>query len=77
LGVPNEDWSINLNYRYGGFGSTPSEIAEFQQSMLSTQNLPLDTVYNSKSLKALITDLELGNLPADGKYVYINTGGLI
>ena len=77
FGVPREYWSINLDYRYRGFGTTPSEIAEFQQSLLSAQNLPLDTVYNAKSLKALITDLELGNLPADGKYVYINTGGLI
>jgi len=76
-GIDYPNWSIDLEYKFGGFGKAHQAVSAFQEAILAQNQLALDTVYNAKALLALTLKIQSGALPLDQNYVYINTGGML
>lgn len=63
-------------YHFGGFAKSNNNLLEFVQFFVNQYSIPIDPIYNAKSLFALF-DLAKNNFfPEHSKIVIIHTGGL-
>jgi 1-aminocyclopropane-1-carboxylate deaminase len=70
------DWTINSDYHFGGYGKATSELKKFIQEIKTTHQLPLDAVYTGKMLFGIL-DLATKNYFKEGSTILmLHTGGL-
>lgn len=70
-----EQFTINQDYHFGGFGKTDNRLIAFINSFSSVTGIPLDPVYNAKVLYGLHDMAVKGRLTGK-KILVIHTGGL-
>lgn len=71
-----QNWSINCDYHFGGYGKVTDELIDFINSFYSEQEISLDPIYTGKMLFGIYDLIEKGFFPEDSKILAIHTGGL-
>ena len=69
-------WQLWRQYHRGGFGKIDTQLRVFIEAAQRHLQLPLDPIYNSKTLLALSEALDDGFFSAGDRVVMIHTGGL-
>ena len=72
----DERLQVYNEYHFGGYGKMPEELKDFQFRFKEQTGIPLDLVYNSKTMFALLDILDSGQISPEQRVLYINTGGL-
>lgn len=77
LSNPNvNDWSINLDYHFGGFAKVNAELIQFMHRFEQTTGIPLDPVYTGKMLYGIYDLIAQGYFKPGQHLLAIHTGGL-
>ena len=69
-------WRIELNYHGGGFARLTPDIQRFMDQFEDCHAIPLDRVYNGKTLYAFYQLLQQGAFKKGQRIIAIHTGGL-
>ena len=75
-GVDYTNWSIQLDYHFGGFAKRSDELLFFMQDFKKQHNIELDPVYTGKMLFGLFDLIKQGYFKQGQRIVAIHTGGL-
>jgi D-cysteine desulfhydrase len=77
-GLPEPGGSVRLDRdRIGpGYGAPTAACREALHLAASLEGLLLDPVYTGKAMAGLVAAAREGRLPADGRIVFLHTGGL-
>ena len=67
---------LHHEYHFGGYAKKNSELITFMNQIWEKYRLPLDFVYTGKAFYAMLDLLNKGDISADGKILFIHTGGL-
>ncbi|MFC1749871.1 1-aminocyclopropane-1-carboxylate deaminase/D-cysteine desulfhydrase [Pseudomonadota bacterium] len=70
------NWSINLNYHFGGYAKTKPELLLFLKHFEQQHAIPLDPVYTVKLTYALYAMIEAGEIARGTTVLALHTGGL-
>ena len=70
------NWSINLDYHFGGFAKTSSQLFDFIERFKQGYGIQLDPVYTGKMLFGLFDLIKQGHFKSGSKILVIHTGGL-
>jgi 1-aminocyclopropane-1-carboxylate deaminase len=70
------NWQLLCDYHDGGYGKFSTQLWQFCQSMLTSQQLPLEPIYSGKMMYAVWQLIEQGFFPSGSKIIAIHTGGL-
>ena len=74
--IPGENWSLNTDYNFGGFGKINLDLINFINRFFQETNIPLDPIYTGKMMYGIV-DLIKNNFFKKGtKILAIHTGGL-
>jgi len=74
--IPDENWSLNTDYNFGGFGKINLDLINFINRFFQETNIPLDPIYTGKMMYGIV-DLIKNNFFKKGtKILAIHTGGL-
>lgn len=76
LDQPSEQWTLLTDYHRGGYGKTDSALIDFINTFYAKTAIPLDPIYNGKSIWGLADLLNNGGLEDASGICYIHTGGL-
>lgn len=71
-----ENWLINCNYHFGGYGKVTDELIHFINKFYLEQQIPLDPVYTGKMMFGILDLIHNNYFPANSKILAIHTGGL-
>lgn len=74
-GFASDNWSLDLQGHYGGYGKSSEALLLFLQQMQAQYALPLDQVYTGKMLLRLWQLIEQGQYRGK-KILVLHTGGL-
>ena len=74
--VQKENWDVNCEYHFGGYGKVTDELIQFLNSFYSQTAIPLDPVYTGKMVFGVLDLIEKGYFPENSKILMIHTGGL-
>lgn len=69
-------WQLWQHYHRGGFGKIDVQLRVFIEAVQQHLHLPLDPIYNGKTLLALSEALDHGFFSAGDCIVMVHTGGL-
>lgn len=69
-------WSVNHDFHCGGYAKYPAYLAEFVAQFESDTQIPLDPVYTSKVMWALMHLTEQEFFPRGTNVVMVHSGGL-
>ncbi len=72
----NKDWSIQLDYHFGGFAKIKPDLCAFIQQFSKTQGIALEPVYTGKMLYGLYDLIRQGYFTAGQRIIAVHTGGL-
>lgn len=70
------DWSINTDYHFGGYGKITQVLSEFMENMQCKYNLPLDPIYTAKCIYGILDLAKKGWFKPGARILFIHTGGL-
>ena len=70
------DWSIHLQYHFGGFAKITPELLHFIQQFEQTHHIKLEPVYTGKMLYGIYDLIRQGYFKSGLKIIAIHTGGL-
>ena len=70
------DWSILLDYHFGGFAKKTSELTDFMQAFYAKNAIPLEPIYTGKTLFAVYDLVNKGYFKPGQRIVMLHTGGL-
>ncbi len=70
------NWTINKDYHFGGYGKTTVELLAFVQQFETEHNILLDPVYTSKMMFGLFDMIQNDYFARGSKILAIHTGGL-
>ncbi len=70
------NWDMMLDFHYGGYGKTTSELIEFIHWFEEKHNIPLEQVYTGKLFCALYTLIRQNWSTKNVTIVALHTGGL-
>ena len=70
------NWSVLNNYHFGGFAKVPEALVEWYKVFFDKYAVPLDPVYNLKTMYALLDCIKSGTLKSNSRVLYLHTGGL-
>lgn len=70
------NWSLLLNYHFGGYAKINQELVAFVQSFYERTRIPLDLIYTGKMMYGVYDLIKLGYFPEGSKVLVIHTGGL-
>lgn len=73
---PFGNWSTLTSYDHGGYAKVTGELTTFIDKMQITHQLPLDSVYSGKLMKAVMEEVRRGDLKEGSVVLAIHTGGL-
>jgi len=72
-----KNWSINIDYHFGGYARRSVELDQFIISFEKTYNIPLEWIYTGKLFYGIFDLIEKGFFPKGSSLVVIHTGGLM
>ena len=72
---PN-NWSINLDYHFGGYARKSEQLNQFITSFKKRFNIPLEWIYTGKMMYGVFDLIEKGFFPKGSRIVVIHTGGV-
>ncbi|WP_396153563.1 1-aminocyclopropane-1-carboxylate deaminase/D-cysteine desulfhydrase [Flavobacterium sp.] len=70
------NWTINCEYHFGGYGKVTSELIEFINSFYIQYEIPLDPIYTGKMMFGILDLIQNDFFPPNSKILAIHTGGL-
>jgi len=70
------NWSLQNNYHFGGFGAYIDSLVSFMNSFYDTYKIPLDTVYTGKMFFGIFDLIDKGFFNEKDNILAIHTGGL-
>ncbi len=71
-----DNWSINLDYHFGGYAKTTPELFQFIADFEADHAIPLEPIYTGKMLYGLFDLIGRGVFRRGSTIVAIHTGGL-
>jgi len=71
-----ENWSIQLDYHFGGFAKSNEELMQFIENFSIQQGIDLEQVYTGKMLYGLFDLIKQEQFDVGQKIIAIHTGGL-
>lgn len=71
------NWSLELDYAFGGFARTTPELLNFVKSFTESTGIEIEPIYSGKMFFALTDLLSRGKLPATSKILAVHTGGIL
>jgi len=74
--VQKENWNINCEYHFGGYGKVSDELIRFLNTFYQQTNIPLDPIYTGKMMFGILDLIQKDYFPANSKILAIHTGGL-
>ena len=72
----NDNWNLESEYHFGGYGKYNIELIRFINEFKVTTNIPLDPIYTGKMLFGIIGKVKKNEFPENSKILAIHTGGL-
>lgn len=76
LAQPRINWKINLDYHFGGFAKTNTELLAFIDQFETQTQIPLEPVYTGKMLYGIYNLIQKQGLPPNQRIIAVHTGGL-
>ena len=73
---PYSNWSLNLDYHFGGYAKTSGELLEFIASFKREHNIQLEPVYSGKMLYGIFDLIQKNYFKKNTKILAIHGGGL-
>jgi 1-aminocyclopropane-1-carboxylate deaminase/D-cysteine desulfhydrase-like pyridoxal-dependent ACC family enzyme len=70
------NWSLNLNYHFGGYAKITKELILFMNEFENTNDIKLDPIYTAKLLFGINSMILNGEFPRGSTIIVIHTGGL-
>ncbi len=70
------NWSINLDYHFGGFGKADDDLLKFIDEFEKQTDTPLDPIYTGKLFYSLLDMVRKKQFTAGHRIIAIHTGGL-
>jgi 1-aminocyclopropane-1-carboxylate deaminase/D-cysteine desulfhydrase-like pyridoxal-dependent ACC family enzyme len=67
---------IHDEFHFGGYAKATPVLWEFKRNFEEATGVLLDQVYTAKAAFGMVQLMRQGHLPADGKTLFIHTGGL-
>ena len=74
--VKKENWNINCDYHFGGYGKVTEELISFMNQFYMQTKIPLDPVYTAKMMFGICDLIPKGYFKPGSKILAIHTGGL-
>lgn len=74
--VNNSQWSLNLDYHFGGYAKVNTALIDFINTFKKTHHIPLDPVYTGKMMFGLWDLIEKDYFRRGSTIIAIHTGGL-
>ncbi|NQY09340.1 MAG: pyridoxal-phosphate dependent enzyme [Flavobacteriales bacterium] len=71
----HQNWSINLDYHFGGYAKTTDILNDFIEKFEFDFEIKLDRIYNGKMFFGLMERIRNGGFKAGNKIVAIHCGG--
>ena len=71
-----ENWSINCDYHFGGYGKVTEELIDFINNFYLEHHIHLDPIYTGKMMFGIMNLIENDYFPTNSKILAIHTGGL-
>lgn len=71
-----KNWSINLDYHFGGFAKADQKLFSFMKDFEEQTGILLDPVYTGKMMYGLFDLIRQGHFQPGTKIMAIHTGGL-
>ena len=75
-GKISNNWSINLDFHFGGFAKTTPELFEFIKTFKKQHGIQLEPVYTGKMFYGIFELIKQGYFKANSRILVIHTGGL-
>ncbi|KAF9659842.1 1-aminocyclopropane-1-carboxylate deaminase/D-cysteine desulfhydrase [Tenacibaculum mesophilum] len=72
----SENWSLQTNYHFGGYGKYTEELIRFINEFKEQTGVLLDPVYTAKMLFGILDLVAKNMFPKNSKILAIHTGGL-
>ena len=76
LKTRRNNWSLNLDYHFGGFAKQNDELRSFIKDFQEQTNIPLEPIYNGKMLFGIFDLIKKDYFRKEQKIIAIHTGGL-
>jgi len=76
LPKPATNWQINLDYHFGGFAATTTELMAFIEGFEDKTGIALDPVYTGKMMYALYDLITKHRFKPGRRIIAVHTGGL-
>lgn len=74
--VKQENWSVNSDYHFGGYGKVTDELIQFMNQFYQQTKIPLDPIYTAKMIWGVYDLIHKGYFKPNSKILAIHTGGL-
>jgi len=74
--IPGENWSLNTDYNFGGFGKINLDLINFINRFFQETNIPLDPIYTGKMMYGIVDLIKKNFFEKGTKILTIHTGGL-
>lgn len=72
----NDNWSLEKEYHFGGYGKHNPELIRFINQFKKETKIPLDPIYTGKMIFGLVDKITKNQFPINSKILAIHTGGL-
>lgn len=74
--ISNDNYTVNTNYHFGGYGKIKPELIDFINSFKEKFNVPLDPIYTGKSFFGVWDMIENDKFEENLRIILLHTGGL-
>ena len=71
-----ENWELNNDYHFGGYGKYSDELIHFINRFKSQTDIPLDPIYTGKMMFGVLDMIKKNTFPKGSKILIIHSGGL-
>lgn len=70
------NWNLNLDYNFGGYAKTSSDLIIFINKFKEETGIPLDPIYTGKMIYGIVDLIKKDYFEKGSKILAIHTGGL-
>ncbi|MGY3795591.1 1-aminocyclopropane-1-carboxylate deaminase/D-cysteine desulfhydrase [uncultured Aquimarina sp.] len=71
-----ENWSLNTEYHFGGYGKINTVLIEFMNRFKEEQYITLDPIYTAKMIYGIFDKIQKGDFTKNTRILAVHTGGL-
>ena len=71
-----ENWELNNDYHFGGYGKYSDELIHFINRFKSQTDIPLDPIYTGKMMFGVLDMINRKRFPNGSKILIIHSGGI-